>query len=193
MNQAVMRLTEEDERGSGRQSSAPEPRYLVVGQIVAPHGVRGEIKVELLTQDPHRFRLLEQVLIGAEDAEPRPWPLEGYRIHKGRALLRLAGCHDRDTAEGLRGLLVQVPIEEAVPLEEGEYYEHQILGLEVYAAGGECLGSIVEILYTGANEVYVVRGPAPGRREILIPAIESVVLEVDLAAGRLTVELPPGL
>ena len=193
MDQAARRLTEGDKRGSGKQCGIPEPRYLVVGQIVAPHGVRGEIKVELLTQDPHRFRLLDRVLIGPEGAEPRPWVLKGYRLHKGRALLRLAGCHDRDTAEGLRGLLVQVPIEEALPLEEGEYYEHQILGLEVYTGGGELLGSVVEILYTGANEVYVVRGPAPGRREILIPAIKGVVLEVDLAAGRLTVELPAGL
>jgi 16S rRNA processing protein RimM len=122
-----------------------------------------------------------------------PWLLEGYRLHKGRALLQLEGCEDRATAETLRGYLVQVPREEAIPLEEGEYFEHQILGLAVWTRAGECLGIVEEIIFTGANEVYVVRDSAPDRREILIPAIQDVVLEVDLAAGRLVVDLPVGL
>ena len=193
MNQAAQRLTVENERGSGGQGRTSEPCYLVVGQIAGPHGVHGELKVKLVTQDPDRFRRLEQVLIGPEGAEPIPWALEGYRLHKGQALLRLAGCHDRDTAGTLRGMLVQIPLEEAIPLEEGEYYEHQILNLDVYTVSGELLGQIVDIIYTGANEVYVVQGAAFEGGELLLPAIEDVVLQVDLEAGRLTVELPDGL
>jgi len=166
---------------------------LVIGQVVGAHGIRGELRVEILTEDARRFGLLEQVFIGLEDEEPVAWPLEGYRLHMGRALLKLRGCDDRTVAATMRGYLVQVPREEAIPLEEGEYFEHQILGLEVWTAAGEPLGEIVDILYTAANEVYVVQGPNLGRRELLIPAIEDVVLEVDLEAGRLVVQLLEGL
>jgi 16S rRNA processing protein RimM len=193
VDRAAKRLTTEQEWGSGGQGRAPEPRYLTVGIVVGAHGLRGELKVEILTQDPHRFRLLKRVLIGLEDQEPVPWPLKGYRLHQGRALLQLEGCEDRTTAETLRGHLVQVPLEEAIPLGEDEYYEHQILGLGVWTVSGEYLGEIVEILYTGANDVYVIQSEDPGRGEILIPAIEGVVLEVELAAGRLVIELPEGL
>jgi 16S rRNA processing protein RimM len=166
---------------------------LAVGLVVGAHGIRGELKVELLTDDPRRFGRLSRVYLGPEAAEPVPRPLKGYRLHKGRALLQIEGCNDRNSAETLRGYLVQVPIEEAISLNEGEYFEHQILGLEVWTASGECLGQIEEIIHTGANDVYVVGDVGPDRREILIPAIKDVVLEVSLEAGRLVVELPEGL
>ena len=115
------------------------------------------------------------------------------RLHKGQALLRLEGCHDRTAAEALRGYLVQIPSEEALPLEEGEYYEHQILGLAVWTASGEYLGELVEIIYTGANDVYVVQPADANGKDILLPALEDVVLDIDADAGRLVVELPEGL
>jgi 16S rRNA processing protein RimM len=191
--QSAKRLKVDRQKGSGEQRRAPEPRFLIIGQVVGAHGVRGELKVQILTEDAQRFGLLKQVLIGLEDEEPVAWPLEGYRWHTGRALLKLRGCDDRTAAAAMRGYLVQVPREEAIPLEEGEYFEHQILGLEVWTAAGESLGEVVDILYTAANEVYVVQGPNLGSRELLIPAIEDVVLEIDLEAGRLVVELLEGL
>jgi len=181
------------EEGSGEQGRTPEPRYLAVGQVAGAHGLDGELKVALLTDDPTRFGRLTRVYIGPEGAEPVPRALDGYRFHQRRVLLRLAGCNDRNAAEALRGYLVQVPLEEAIPLEEGEYFEHQILGLGVWTLAGERLGTVKEIIYTGANEVYVVRGVGAEQRDILIPAIEDVVLQIDLVAGRLVVELPNGL
>jgi 16S rRNA processing protein RimM len=166
---------------------------LIVGQVRGAHGLRGELQVEILTDDPHRFERLERVFLGKEEAEPTPRLLKGCRLHHGWALLQIEGCDDRTAAEALRGCLVQVPVDEAIPLEEGEFFEHQILGLEVWTVSGELLGSVAEILYTGANDVYVVRRSGPPPREILIPVIASVVLQVDLAAGRLVVELPEGL
>ncbi len=166
---------------------------MAIGQVVGVHGVRGEVKVEILTEDPHRFGRLQRVFVGPDGQEPAPWPLEGYRLHQGRALLKLQGCDDRNRAETLRGFLVQVPLEEAIRLEEGEYYEHQILGLEVWTGTGEFLGQVVDILYTGANDVYVVRGSGPAGDELLLPAIADVIREVDLEAGRLVVELLDGL
>lgn len=190
MEQAAKRPSLRNERGSGERGRTPEPRYLIVGRVSAPHGVRGELRVEIMTDDPHRFQSLQRVFIGQEAQEPVPRLLKGYRLHRGQVLLQIEGCDDRTTAETLRGMLIQVPREEAIPLEEGEYFEHQIVDLAVWTVDGECLGQIEEIVYTGANEVYVVRGDD---QQILIPAIKDVVQEVDLEAGRLIVELPEGL
>lgn len=164
-----------------------EPRYLVIGQIVAPWGVRGEVKVTIETGFPERFKQLQRVYLGEQVT---PFVLERSRLHKGHALLKLEGCDDRAVAEKLRGQWVQIPIEEAMPLGEDEYYVYQIVGLEVWTTAGEHLGRVSEILFTGANDVYVVWGE---KGEILIPAVEDVVLEVDLAGGRLIVELLEGL
>jgi 16S rRNA processing protein RimM len=181
----------DDKRGSEAIQKASEPRFLAMGQVLGAHGIRGEIKVDILAGDPDRFRTLRRVLIGAVDQEPIPWPLEGYRLHKGRALLKLGGCDDRTYAETMRGLLVQIPIEATAPLKDDEYYEHQIVDLEVWTSGGEQLGMVVEVLYTGANEVYVVETDSGS--EVLIPAIDSVVRSIDLEAGRIVVDLMEGL
>jgi 16S rRNA processing protein RimM len=166
---------------------------LSIGQIVGAHGIRGELKVEILTDDPHRFGLLERVYIGQDGEEPVPWAMEGYRLHKGRVLLKLAQCDDRTAAQAFRGLLVQVPFAEALPLQPGDYYEHQIVGLEVWTEDGRLLGEVAEILYTGANEVYVVRSVDPHQRDCLVPAIKDVVIQVDLDAGQITIDPIEGL
>ena len=180
-------------QGSGEQRRDSEPRFLVTGKVLGAHGIGGELKALVISEDPHRFSRLKQVYIGLDDSEPEPRVLERFRLHKGHALLKLAGCDDRDTAAALRGHLVYVPFEDAIPLEEGEYYEYQILDLDVWTVSGERLGKVVEIIATGANDVYVVKDTSAARREVLIPALESVVLEIDLESGRMVVELPEGL
>ncbi len=180
-------------QGSEEQRRDSEPRFLVTGKVLGAHGIAGELKAQVISEDPHRFSRLKQVYIGLEDGEPEPRVLERFRLHKGNALLKLAGCDDRDAAAALRGYLVYVPLEDAIPLEEGEYYEYQILGLDTWTVSGEHLGKVVEIIATGANDVYVVQDPRAGRRQILLPALESVVLEIDLERGRMVVELPEGL
>jgi len=172
----------------GRSGGGPDrrvPRYLVVGKVVAPWGTKGELKVAILTDFPDRFRDLKRVYLGDE-----PWMLEGHRRHGRWVILRLEGCADRNSAEKLRGELVQIPLEEAIPLSEDEYYIYQIVGLEVWTSEGEHLGRVSEVLFTGANEVYLVEGE---RGEILVPAIEDVVKEVDLEGGRLIVEPLEGI
>lgn len=163
------------------------PRYLVIGRVARPWGIQGEVKVEIMTDFPDRFSLLRRVHLGPQAV---PFALEGFRLHGGAALLKLEGYHDRTSVEKLRGQLVQIPIEEAMPLEQDEYYEHQIVGLAVWTVAGEYLGTVGEVISTGANDVYVVRGQG---WEVLIPAIEGVVLEINLAQGRLVVELMEGL
>ena len=170
----------------------PEPRYLVVGRVQRPHGVRGEVRVEILTGYPERLEQHTHFCL-ARPASPeavRRYPVEQSRLHQNVLLLKLGGCDDRNTAEALRGMLVQIPAEEAVPLEDGEYYLFQLVGVQVETEDGEHLGRVSEVLETGANNVYVVQGP---RGEVLLPAIEDVVLELDLESRRIVVRLIPGL
>ncbi|MBS1253309.1 MAG: Ribosome maturation factor RimM [Anaerolineales bacterium] len=169
--------------------SNSEPRFLAVGQVMKPHGVRGEVSVEILTDFPGRFALLERVYLNEDD--PRPVPLESVRFHKGRALLKLGGYDDRTAVEILRGEMVLVPIDEAMPLEPDQYYQDDLIGLEVWTVDDEYLGDVVEVLETGANDVFIVDGGDPG--EILLPAIEQVVQWIDLEENRMVVELMEGL
>ena len=150
----------------------------MVGRVSRPHGVRGEVRVEIVTGYPERLAQHAHFYLAYPDspATVQRHPVEGLRFHREALLLKLGGCDDRNGAEELRGMLVQVPTEEAVPLEEGEYYHFQIIGAAVETESGETLGRVVEVLETGANDVYVVRGP---RGEVLVPAIESVVRELE--------------
>jgi 16S rRNA processing protein RimM len=161
---------------------------LVIGRIERPHGVRGEVRVTPYTDLPERFTWLKQLFIG--EAEPRQVTVEAARLHGGLVLLKLEGYDNRDAVEPLRGELLQVPEEEGLPLEEGEYYLYQLIGLRVLADDGEELGELVEVIETGANYVFVVRGP---RGEILLPDTKEVVREIDFSGGQMIVHLLPGL
>lgn len=152
----------------------------------------GEVRVEILTAYPERLSLHPHLFLSRADS---PEPPQCRRVEKlrqsNRALLvKLEDCDDRDAAEQLREMLVQIPVEDAVPLENGEYYLYQLIGVSVETAGGEKLGEVVDVIETGANEVYVVRGPSG---ELLVPAIGDVVQHLDLKARRLVVHLLPGL
>lgn len=163
------------------------PAYLAIARIVAPWGARGEVKAEILTDFPERFASLEQVFLGPEQV---PYRLEGARLVKDWVLLKFSGLDTPEAAESLRDLYVQIPTSQAVPLKPGQYYEHQVLGLEVWTEEGRYLGRVVEILVTGANDVCVVQD---GAREILLPTIGDVIRQVDLEAGRMVVHLLEGL
>ncbi len=163
------------------------PPYLAVGRIATAHGVHGEVEVEIHTDFPERFVPGARFLVGERK---RSLVIETVRPHRKRLLIKFAEIEDRTAAERLRGDWLYVPIEEAWPLEEDEYYEHEIIGLEVWTDTGEYLGVVDHIIYTGANDVYVVHGP---RGEVLLPAIRDVILDIDLDEDRMTVHLLPGL
>ena len=168
------------------------PRHLVIGEIIGAHGLRGELKVALETSFPDRFQRLTSVLIGPGDGKAyRSHQMTGWRLHKNNVLLTLADVTDRTTAEEMRGQFVAVPAEQAMPLAEDEYYVHQIEGLQVYTDEGEHLGKVAEVIFTGANEVYVVRSAAG--EEVLLPAINDVILDINLDQDRMTVKLLEGL
>lgn len=170
-------------------TDSPEPRFIAIGRIVRAHGIHGEVAVEVLTDFPERFDTIEVVFLG-DSLNAEAWQVTGARWHKARVLLSFRGCEDRTSAEQLRGLLVQVPIEEAMQLPEDEYYPYELIGLDVVTDEGEDLGRVSEVLFTNANDVYVVIGP---RGQILLPAIADVIVQVDLDKGQIAVRLIEGL
>lgn len=170
---------------SASRHPEPRPGFVAVGFVRAPFGLRGELAVEVLTDFPERFQPDARLYAGGAQ-----YQVYSTRAHRGGLLVELRGLQSRAQAERLRGLLLEVPEDELVPLEEGRYYRFQIVGIEVFDRDGRPLGRVAEVIETGANDVYVVRD-AEG--DLLVPAIDSVVLQVDVAAARMVVDLPEGL
>lgn len=162
-----------------------DSQFIAVGQVVTVWGVHGEVKVEVMTDFFDRFSPQEKVYINGQAVT-----IEQSRWHRGRVILKLATIDSVADAEELRGQLLEIPQSQIRPLPDGEYYQFQLLGLEVWTTERELLGRIAHILPTGSNDVYVV----PSKHgELLIPAIEDVVLSVDLQKGRMVIELIDGL
>jgi 16S rRNA processing protein RimM len=162
-----------------------DPRTAVtVGRIVAAHGVRGEVKVEPLSDFPERFAAGSVLWL---DGTPRT--VERGRFQQRTVILKLEGVDTRNDAEALAGKTLLVP-EAAEIADEGVYYLHDVIGARVQTTAGEALGELADVFSTGSNDVYVVRG---ARGELLLPALDDVVLEVDLPGRRIVVEVPDGL
>ncbi|MCB9134704.1 MAG: 16S rRNA processing protein RimM [Anaerolineales bacterium] len=168
-------------------SPSGEPVFLVVGQLGKPHGVRGEVSMTILTEFPERILPGKTLYLGEEY---RPMRVRQARGTGTKLLLALAGIETRTQAEELRNEMVYVLRAEVPPLPEGEYYYHQLLGLNVISEDGQDLGHLEEILPTGANDVYLIR--LPDGRELLLPIIPGVLLGVDLSNQQMQVHVLPG-
>lgn len=164
------------------------PPLVVVGRVIRPHGVRGEMRVLPETDFPERLPMLVQAILVAEDRS-EPVRIEAVRRAGDAVLVKVAGIDTPEAAAPWRGAVLAVPREVAAPLPEGRHYVFDVLGLSVETEGGEVLGTVEEILRTPAHDVYVVRG----RREVLIPAIASVVLRIEPAERRMVIRPIPGL
>ena len=174
-------------KGPGVGPDESAAGWIAVGRIIGAFGVRGQVKVVPTGRSPERFRQLERLYVG--ETHDR-YEIEHCRVRGTEALLKLKGIDTREAAVAQRYVYVYVPESEAIELPPGEYFVHQIVGLQVHTTAGEHLGTVEEVLSTGANDVYVVPGP---RGEVLIPALKTVIRTIDLASGQLIVELPPGL
>jgi 16S rRNA processing protein RimM len=159
----------------------------VAGRIVRPHGVRGEVVVEAESDVIGQVRPGQKVYLGVDR---RPTRVTAVRPQQDRLLLSLEGCHSRPAAEELRGEEVRLRIDQ-VRLPEGVYFRWQLIGLRVLTEDGQPLGELVDVLGTGANDVYEIR--LDDGRRVLVPAIDSVVREIDLPGGTIRVHLLPGL
>lgn len=167
------------------QDSA-RPRRIAVGRINQTWGLRGHVKVTPFTSNPQRLTAGAELYVAG-----KPTRVLDSVSPQGYPIMQFAGFESREAAQTLRDELIEID-EEALPdLPDHEYYVDDLQGLTVVSSTGEEIGELVEVLTTGANDVYVVR--RAGQKDILVPAIADIVLTVDLQARRMTIELIPGL
>ncbi len=159
--------------------------FITIGEILAPWGIKGKLKVAVVTDFPQRFAPSSKIYISRQ-----PMTIDSTEWHKGKAIIKLNTIDSIEAAQKLRGQLVEIPNSQVYPLPEGQYYHFQIIGLEVWTTQGELLGNITEILTAGSNDNYVVSG---AKGEILIPAIADVVKSINLNKGRIVIEPIEGL
>lgn len=163
---------------------------LQIGVITTTHGVRGEVKVFPTTDDPMRFKKLKQVILdtGKEQIELE---VAGARFFKNLVILKFKGIDNINDVEQYRQKSLYVTIENAVPLGENEYFIADLIGLKVVSDEGEELGTLSDVLQTGANDVYVVS--KENTPDLLIPAIRDCIRQVDIESGTMQVHLLAGL
>ena len=167
--------------------SGQDARFLVIGRIIGPVGVDGTVRARLLTDFPDHFAQLTTVHLGAN---LRPHRIALVRLDGSTVDLKLSGIDDAEAARALRDHEIQIPVDQAILLAPDQYYWYQVIGLRVHTDGGRFLGEVTDVIRTGSNDVYVV-GRGPG--ELLLPAIEDVVLNINLRNGTMLVHLIPGL
>ena len=160
--------------------------FVIVGRVLASWGIHGEMQVAVHSDTPGRFDAGGVLFV-----QEQPFTISRSFSHKRSSLLlKLDGIETRDQAEEMRGKWVEVPEGQTPPLPQGKYYHFQLIGLQVYTIENQYLGVIDEILATGANDVYLVRDEG---KQVLIPALEKVIKEVDVDSGIMKVALPKGL
>jgi len=167
-----------------------EQQYITIGEITSPYGYHGDLRVLPLTDFPQRFKSLSRVFVN-KAGQLLERAVERAAVQQSQIVLKLAGIDSPEQAKQFRGSLLQVPREELWPLAEGAYYQFEIIGLQAVTVDGRALGEISEILTTGGNDVYVARDG--NGRECLVPALKTIIREIDTAAGRIVIDPPPGL
>jgi 16S rRNA processing protein RimM len=169
-------------------SNQDEPVFVVIGKFRRPHGIRGEIVMTVLTDFPDLMKPGQQIYVGMKY---HPYQIKTIRAHGSDLLISLEDLPDRTAVEVFRNVMVYMHAEHMPDLPEGDYYSHQLVGLDVFTDENQHLGKVKEILITGANDVYLVED-AQGK-EILLPAIEQVILEINQEESRILVHILPGL
>jgi len=156
---------------------------ITIGKIIAPQGVRGEVRVMPLTDFPERFKKLKVALLD----DGTSLPVENVRYHQQVVLLKFKGLDDRNAIEHLKNKLIKIERKDLLPLPEGHYHIFDIIGLSVYNEKEEYLGKISDVLQTGSNDVYIVE--QKDKSPLLIPGLKTVVLQIDIASGKMIVKL----
>ncbi|MFE8936784.1 ribosome maturation factor RimM [Streptomyces sp. NPDC007872] len=164
---------------------------LVVARIGRAHGIKGEVTVEVRTDEPE-LRLGPGAVLLTDPASTGPLTIETGRVHSGRLLLRFEGVRDRNAAEALRNTLLIAEVDPTeMPEEEDEYYDHQLMDLDVVLADGTEIGRITEISHLPSQDLFIVE--RPDGTELMIPFVGEIVTEIDLEEQRAVIDPPPGL
>ncbi|MCX5601107.1 ribosome maturation factor RimM [Streptomyces phaeochromogenes] len=164
---------------------------LVVARVGRAHGIKGEVTVEVRTDEPE-LRLAPGAVLATDPASAGPLTIETGRVHSGRLLLRFEGVRDRNGAEALRNTLLIAEVDpDTKPEDPDEYYDHQLMDLDVVLEDGTEVGRITEISHLPSQDLFVVER-ADGT-EVLIPFVEEIVVDIDLEKQRAVIDPPPGL
>jgi 16S rRNA processing protein RimM len=164
---------------------------LVVARIGRAHGIKGEVTVEVRTDEPE-LRLGPGAVLATEPASTGPLTIETGRVHSGRLLLRFEGVRDRTAAEALRNTLLIADVDpDELPEDPEEFYDHQLMDLDVVLADGTEIGRITEITHLPSQDLFIVE--RPDGTEVMIPFVEEIVTEIDLEEQRAVISPPPGL
>jgi len=168
------------------------PDHFEIGKIVNTQGIKGEVRVFPTTDDPSRFGLLTSVFVSkTSGSAPVNMRIERVRFHRNLVIIKFAGVDDMDAAEKLRGQTIMIPPELALPLDAGEYYVRDLYGMTVFTENGEELGTLTDVLSTGANDVYVIS--QAGQKDLLVPAIGQCIKTVDVENKKMIISLMEGL
>ena len=165
-------------------------QYLRVGVISSTPGLKGEVKVFPTTDDPERFRKLKKVFLDT-GKEYLPLKIKSVKFFKNQVILKFDEFQDINEVEKYRGKDLLIDREQALPLAENENFIVDLINMDVYDEEEQRLGTLTDVLQTGANDVYVVE--TEEGKEILLPAIPSCILEVDVEAAKMIVRIPEGL
>lgn len=162
---------------------------LLIGKVLRPHGVRGLLKIKSYADSDATFLRAGKVYLSTPEGKMDRWELLSIKPQKGHFLMELKGLRTRDKAEEYRNADIYIE-KDVLVKEEGEFFWYELLGLKVYLVTGEYLGSIVQIMPTGSNDIYVVQ---EGDKEYLIPAIEDVIKEIDIKNKKMIIDPLEGL
>ncbi|MCY6483970.1 ribosome maturation factor RimM [Clostridium aestuarii] len=146
-------------------------QFLTVGRIINTHGIKGEIKVKPISDDVKRFKELKEAYINEKLVN-----IKGCKFQPNKVILKIEGIDSIEEAVKLKNKPIKVKRENAVQLPEDSYYEADIIGCEVFEENGNAIGNVDEIIYTGSNDVYWVKG----ENEVLIPALKDIILKIDI-------------
>ena len=165
--------------------------FVAIGRVVKPHGVRGEFGVRSDAESPALFDRGATLYLTRDTARPRPLSIRSWRPHKGLVLVRAKGVDDRDAAEALRGMTVLVREADLPPPPPGQHYLYRLMGCRVVLGDGTAVGELRAFFETALQETWVIINEAG--TEILLPAVEAFIQDVDLDKGVITVDPPEGL
>jgi len=163
---------------------------ITIGKAVKPFGVKGEMKIEPMTDFPDRFQGLQRAYLVSPAGRELACEIRSVRYAGGTPYLLFSGYETPEKAKELNGWFIKVPVEDAVPLPEGSYYWFELIGMEVFAESGEKLGRIVEVFQTGSNDVYVMK---QGKKETYLPATKDIIKHVDRTHKRMVIHILDGL
>ncbi len=167
-----------------------QPDFMIIGRISKPHGIRGAVKVEPITDDPARFSLLEHVYIGPEDKPGDAVNIDKVQFQNKFIILSLAHVSSREAADELRGLYLHIPTDEALELPNGSVYFFKLIGLEVFTPNSEFVGTVKDYQEYPASGMFVVEH---NEHEYLIPDVPDIVESVNLDDGKIIINPIDGL